>query len=528
MMVHGRRGVQPLIDLPFIADIMRDRHPLIVIQKSAQVGATEMLVHLALHAADTSYAGRGRVLFLMPTQNVMDDFSQARFDDVIQSSAYLRERLQPEPPRRKGADRLRLKHIGPGYIFLRGADSPRQLASVDADIVIADEFDQMGGDVLAAMRRRIASSRAGRIIVASTPRFPEAGINALYRQSDRRRYYLPCPACDLAQPLTFADNIDVARALIVCRGCRAPMDVRARGRWVAEAPANTAIHGYHLNRLYSPWVNVPALIEASTAVTPSDLQRFQNEDLGETFVPPGGGLTLDEIDRCRRTYSLQEYAGQECVMGIDVGTKLHVVIRELPPEDFRWGMPRLWYAGMVSAFEELDALWSQFNVQGAVIDNLPETRKASEFVMRHSNAWLARYDRHDRPHEAEYGYPNVYHVNRTEALDEMFERFRRGVAELPSDARSLGGRVKDGLGEYVRELLAPQRTLEPDFAGNLVARWVEHGRADHFAHAEAYAMLAEKFGRLATGFYDPGPDEPRDTDQEPWRKIQIGSPWGRF
>ena len=43
-----------------------------------------------------------------------------------------------------------------------------------------------------------------------------------------------------------------------------------------------------------------------------------------------------------------------------------------------------------------------------------------------------------------------------------------------------------------RELLAPQRTLEQDAQGNWVARWSEHGRADHFAHAEVYCRAADE------------------------------------
>ena len=118
-MAHRRVGERSLTHLPALADIARDAHPLVVVMKSAQVGLTELAVNLALHAADTGYAGRGNVLFLMPNQNQMDDFARSRFDRAIQDSAYLRERLQPEPPRRKGADSMRLKRVGDGYIYLR-------------------------------------------------------------------------------------------------------------------------------------------------------------------------------------------------------------------------------------------------------------------------------------------------------------------------------------------------------------------------------------------------------------------------
>ena len=126
-MAHRMMAGRLPIHLPALAAIARDLHPGVVVQKSAQVGATELFVNLALWAADTRYALRGHVLFLMPTQNQMDDFAQSRFDRAIQDSPYLRGRLQPEPPRRKGADSKRLKRVGDGYIFLRGADSRRQV-----------------------------------------------------------------------------------------------------------------------------------------------------------------------------------------------------------------------------------------------------------------------------------------------------------------------------------------------------------------------------------------------------------------
>ena len=64
------------------------------------------------------------------------------------------------------------------------------------------------------------------------------------------------------------------------------------------------------------------------------------------------------------------------------------------------------------------------------------------------------------------------------------------MAALPRDAQRLGGRVKQGYGEYYRELLTLKRTLERDDQGNVVARWLDTGRDDHYAHAEAYCLLA--------------------------------------
>ena len=86
------------------------------------------------------------------------------------------------------------------------------------------------------------------------------------------------------------------------------------------------------------------------------------------------------------------------------------------------------------------------------------------------------------------------HINRAEALEEMFERFHEGLAELPRDARRMGERMRDGVGEYYCRMMALSRVLEQNSLGNWLARYVNHGRADHFAHAEAYCALALHYG----------------------------------
>ena len=504
-MLHRRVGSGHLRHLGALADIARDRHPMVVVMKSAQVGVSELGVNLALHAADTALGGRGNVLFAMPTQNVMDDFAQARFDRAIQDSPYLRGRLQPEPPNRKGADSKRLKRIGNGYLYLRGTDSTRQVASIDADLVILDEYDQMAEGILSLARKRLASSRDPRLWVTSTPRYPEAGIHELFHQSDQQRYFLPCPACALEQTLGWEENVDLERALVVCRRCRAPMDVVARGRWVAQAPGNERIRGYHISRLYSPWADIGAMVEASQASGILATQEFHNADLGEPFSAPGGGLSLDELDRCRADYSLSDYAGERCVAGIDVGKALHVVVREQRTSGSRAAREptRLWFGGDVPSFDAAEALLKRMNVGACVVDAQPEQQGASKFAeSSRSKVALARYDRTELGHEKVPGRPMVYHINRTQALDEMAESFRTQAALLPREARTLGGRSKDGFGEYYRQVLAPQRVIERDAQGNPRAAWREGHRDDHFAHAEVYCERAQELERRLPALLD--------------------------
>ena len=78
---------------PAMEAIYRDDHPMLVIQKAAQVGISEYLINVALWAAETGQGGRGNALYVMPTQKQIDDFSQARVDKAISESAYRRQRL---------------------------------------------------------------------------------------------------------------------------------------------------------------------------------------------------------------------------------------------------------------------------------------------------------------------------------------------------------------------------------------------------------------------------------------------------
>lgn len=196
----------------------------------------------------------------------MRDFTQARVDHAIAASKYLSGRVHPSPPIR-AVDRAGLKRFaGTGLIYFRGAERT-QLATVDADMVLLDEYELVPEHVFSLAEQRIASSRAGLIRVASTPNLPESGINGLYLRSDQRRYLLPCPRCHGEQPLTWPDSVDMSRALIVCsiRSCRAPMDLWAEGRWEATAPGNSQVHGYHLSRLYSPRADIVQVIQGVQA-----------------------------------------------------------------------------------------------------------------------------------------------------------------------------------------------------------------------------------------------------------------------
>jgi hypothetical protein len=505
-LAHRRIRGRPLDLTPALRDIYADQHPFIVIQKGAQVGITEYMISSATWVADTGQGGRGNSLYLMPTESGMRDFSAARVGRAIDESPYLKRRLREESSARRVTDRAGLKAIGAGHVYFRGSESQRQVASVDADAVYLDEFDIMDPGVLALALQRLGSSQLGLIRIASTPRYPEAGINGLFLQSDQRRYYLPCPRCRTEQTLDWPDNVDIERAMIVCRrpSCRERMELWAEGSWRASAPGNGHYRGYQLSRLYSPLANVEAMIREAEAATIYEEQQFRNQVLGEIYVPEGGGLSISQIDQNRQDYRMEDYAGEETFMGVDVGKKLHVVVR-VREGDYRHRSGRVVFAAEVDEFAELGNLITRFKVITCVIDSQPEGHLAKQFACAYSyKVYLAMYNRQQPGHERIPGAddrPNFVHANRTEALDEVTHRMKQGNLPLPKDARVLGGRAKDGIGDYYRQLLAVRRTIETDDSGNLKARWLHGSAPDHYAHAEAYCLLASSVAYVSQRIY---------------------------
>ena len=204
-------------------------------------------------------------------------------------------------------------------------------------------------------------------------------------------------------------------------------------------------------------------------------------------VTPRGGKVTDLIlDDCRREYAHGPVRGERTVLGADVGRVLHVVVRG--PRQAETGERPQRFAGEVDSFEEMGRIMRTFNVERAVLDALPETRKAREFqaAFKTGVVWLAYYVAQKtgvkKAEPAQWDDDNgVVNLDRTRTLDATFARFYEQENTLPGYARD----VRD----YYAHLKAPVRTLEEMTGGERVAVYVEDG-SDHLAHAENYCTVA--------------------------------------
>ena len=113
----------------YLVDIFQDTHPDIIIMKAAQMGVSEYLVAQAVWICDQ--LGKN-VLYTFPTGTQLGDFVQARLDPVLLMSPYFKKRLLESE---QYVQKIGLKRIGGGSLYMRGSQNEKQITSVDADCV---------------------------------------------------------------------------------------------------------------------------------------------------------------------------------------------------------------------------------------------------------------------------------------------------------------------------------------------------------------------------------------------------------
>lgn len=468
--------------------------------KAAQMGVSEIELAHSVHFAEHF----GNVIYLFPTSTHIGEFSQARFQPVIDASKYLQKLISDKTPAKlsenyeeelastkKMVDRVSLKAVGKHFFYLRGSQTGAQLKSVDGDKLVIDEYDEMKQSNIPLAKARIDHSRYKIIRGMSTPTVPEYGIHKEFLLGDQSHYMLKCDACNEWQALTWWDNINEEISLEhrLCRKCKKPIDHTKKGVWVPTYK-DRDVRSFHISQLYSDRVPTKYLIEF--AKDPRNEQELWNSKLGLPYSPEGGQLTRDIVLAKIGDYEIPS-TGFECTMGVDVGRDINYVISRPKGEKDK----AILKAGIVRSFEELDFFMEQYGIYFCVIDANPETRKAREFAQRFAGrVWLAYYvsmkGYFKVTEDPEYRVPLV-HIERTTSLDYSLGRFRYNTVTIPGKRASTGAYTylpDEGYNSFIDQMCAPIRVLEKDRFGNEIAVYIEGSKADHYAHANNYDDVA--------------------------------------
>lgn len=502
------------------------------VEKAAQLGVSEWLVRLALRLADKGFT----VIYIMPKLAQATEFSDRRVKPVMESSDYLRARLDRRSS--PSTDNKGLKSIGDGWLAIRGSKSRDALHEVDADAVIMDEYDRLEQANLPELEQRGSSAFSpGLLRAVSTPTYPNYGIDRRIKETDERYWFVRCggrnrkgkraAGCGEWTPMkgreTFDYVLDQDAALLLCPECGQPLDVR-EGEWVATFTDGDRPRGYHMSKFVVPGIDLAGIVERSTRTSERGRRAFFNQDLGEAWQAEGAGLNDEQIAAATRDYALSPdgyFAFNPVTMGIDVAADakgMHVRVSEHLDEHRKkalWvGIVRdghaPWGGTSLTAFEILAEMMDRFRVTMAVIDHMPEPRTVRAWCERFRGRafrvqWFDKLTAVlTRPNAK--GDPTKLHARYLEGLDSTLDLIRRQANLLPPE----GERPADYAAHLKARVLA---TVEPDVEGLTVTdqekagsvkssdaeirqAWLKTG-PDDFLQAEAYDVIATEMLEVA-------------------------------
>jgi phage terminase large subunit GpA-like protein len=297
----------------------------VVVMKAAQVGGSECILNALGYIVDHA---PGPTIAVQPTVELAKRFSRQRLDPLMTDTPRLAEKVAPARSRDSGNTML-AKDFAGGQLILTGANSAVGLRSMPAQNALLDEIDgypvdvdEEGSPIELVEARQRTFPRKKRIKVSTPTLAGKSAIEAAYEASDKRRFYVPCPACEEMQPLEFARlvwsslGLPPAKAVYECRACgyhiqnHEKSTMLARGEWRAEAtePTDGKIRGYHLNGLYAPvgWMSWGDIAQKFTKShrNPEKHRVFVNTVLGEVWTSKGEAPEWDLLMSRREPYMI--------------------------------------------------------------------------------------------------------------------------------------------------------------------------------------------------------------------------------
>ncbi len=318
-----------------IMDCLSPSNPVekIVFMKGAQIGGTEAgnnWIGYVVHHAP------GPMLAVQPTVEMAKRWSKQRIASLIDSTPVLRERVK-EARSRDSGNTVQSKEFPGGILVMTGANSAVGLRSMPVRYLFLDEvdaydFDVDGeGDPVALASQRTITFANRKIFLVSTPTIQGLSrIELEYEQSDRRRWWVPCPHCDERQVLEEKQlrwpKDCPEEALYYCALCGSGIPdhrkgwMNSRGEWRAERPEST-VAGFWLSGLNSPWLSWRQIAERKIAARDDAAMKvYVNTIEARTWTESGEAPEWQRLYDRREDYRISNVpqGGLFLTAGVDV------------------------------------------------------------------------------------------------------------------------------------------------------------------------------------------------------------------
>lgn len=298
----------------FLIDIYNDLSPHQVIMKPPQIGMTVCNTLKALWVAKKM---RRQIIYTLPTQSDVTAMVSGSINRIIAQNPILLQWV-------KDHDTVEQKTVGDSIIFYRGTFSARQAMMVPSGLNIHDEVDASDPDVIAQYETRLqAQEDGGWQWYFSHPSRIGNGVDVYWKQSDQKEWFVTCPACGIADVLTWPDSISRKEAAYICKHCRGILSdkVRIHGEWRPTAQGKYS--GYHVSQLMLYNKSAQHIIDAFEDPQKSE-QYFYNYVLGLPYQGGDDSITKEQVlANVTDTVNSQE---DRVIIGVDTGLPNYYVL----------------------------------------------------------------------------------------------------------------------------------------------------------------------------------------------------------
>jgi len=471
-----------LDEYPHIVPIFHDKHPDIVIIKSAQCGVTE---YAGIRALISSKKINGlSIIYTFPSKDLASIFSKRRIDLLKRENPQLFKVYDKNGKIRQHYDSIYERHIGDSYLALAGAWAEQQAISIPADFLIHDEVDFSKDDVVSLFRSRLGNSDWKWRLMFSTPTYPEQGIHKHFLESDQHHWWYICEHCGHEFKLccSFPEVIhknEAEQYYFGCPSCHKEIN-RKKGFY---KPDNYGAlrRGYHISKISAPRVSANEIMEDKEHYAME--KDFYNFTLGMPYVGLEDKLTRGQLEACEDGRYHLSWKDKGVVLGVDQGgNDLHIVGLKILENKClqvvyvdRYVGERCWH--------DLEILMNQLGVVRCVVDGMPDGHKAREFQKKYKGIVYLNFYQQFRKAEGIVWNADKAIVNsdRTMTLDDLTNKIRDKKIVLPITSKQEMERFKLHLLSLTRQKVVKDGSTS--FAYKSV-------REDHYAHALNYALIA--------------------------------------
>lgn len=480
----------------FQKQILDDMHPRLCCKKLSQVGLTEGQIRKTIGFLVMN-PGRS-ALYTFPTSDMRDRNSKTRIRPILDRDF---------PKTRDSSKEIRnnsIIQIGDSFLYIAG-NSEADATSTPVDMIINDELDLSDPEIIALFNSRYQHSDFKIKQQFSTPTYSGYGVSLEFESSDQHEYFYKCQHCNHQQvpmydmknvyipglhkdinnlldiSMDMAVGLDLDNAYVRCEKCGKPLDLNdeSRRQWVPKYPSRTHSRGYQVRPFSSPLLSVKYLvITMADYMKKNKLRRGINTVLGEDYESGDSRMEEFKIRKMMQSPITPQISKDKPVyMGIDVGIICHLCLY------VDGAMIKYEQVHHKKLKERVKTYCEKYRVIAGTIDRYPYTILSDE-IRDESNGIIMpvvyKGIREAEPVKDVDGKVIYYNINRTAALDRVKDSIDREKLLLY------------GYGDLADVVIQHYRDMTREEDPGKAPEWVKLNGNDHFFHASAYALVAEK------------------------------------